>query len=387
MDKIEKILIINYEYPPLGGGGGVATYELAKEWAKIVEVDVLTSSFKGLPRFEISEGVNIYRCPILFRKSRDSAGLFSMFSYLVTGFFKGASLCRKRRYSVINTQFAVPSGPLGYMLSKIFGLKNILSIHGGDIYDPSKKLSPHKNPFFKRVVKFVLNHCDHIVAQSSNTKDNCITYYKPKTEISIIPLAFTMPQFKPLTRSKLNFKKEDFLLIAIGRLVKRKAFDDAIKIIAHLKDSKIKLLIVGDGPEREYLENCISKAQLQERIKILGYLSYEEKFQYLNVSDMMLMTSLHEGFGIIFMEAMYCGLPIACTNNGGQVDFIKDEINGLLFNVADIPAGVNAVKRLYSEEKLFRVCSKNNKKEIKKFYSDTIADDYMQLFGSVLGVS
>lgn len=384
MRTIEKILIVNYEYPPLGGGGGVATYELAKEWAKTAQVDVLTSSFKGLPSFEVSEGVNIYRCPIFLRKSRDSAGLVSMLSYLITGFFKGYGLCRKRKYSIINTQFALPSGPLGWILSKIFNLKNVLSIHGGDIYDPSKKLSPHRSPIFRRVVKFVLNHCDYIVAQSSNTKTNCEKYYMPNRPLTIIPLAFTKPQFEKVKRSELNIEDKDFIIVSIGRLVKRKAFDDSIKIISKLSKLPIKLLIIGDGPEREYLEKTIVDCEVTEKVKILGYLSNDEKFSYINCSDMMLMTSLHEGFGIIFMEAMFLGLPIACTNHGGQVDFVKHEKNGLLFNVGDIESGVEAVERLIKDKKLFKICSKNNIKDIENFYSDKIAAKYMVLFEEIL---
>jgi len=384
MRTIEKILIVNYEYPPLGGGGGVATYELAKEWAKTAQVDVLTSSFKGLPSFEVSEGVNIYRCPIFLRKSRDSAGLVSMLSYLITGFFKGYGLCRKRKYSIINTQFALPSGPLGWILSKIFNLKNVLSIHGGDIYDPSKKLSPHRSPIFRRVVKFVLNHCDYIVAQSSNTKTNCEKYYMPNRPLTIIPLAFTKPQFEKVKRSELNIEDKDFIIVSIGRLVKRKAFDDSIKIISKLSKLPIKLLIIGDGPEREYLEKTIVDCEVTEKVKILGYLSNDEKFSYINCSDMMLMTSLHEGFGIIFMEAMFLGLPIACTNHGGQVDFVKHEKNGLLFNVGDIESGVEAVERLIKDKKLFKICSKNNIKDIENFYSDKIAAKYMILFEEIL---
>ncbi|HPR35960.1 MAG TPA: glycosyltransferase family 4 protein, partial [Spirochaetota bacterium] len=155
-EKKLKILIINYEFPPLGGGGGVATYDLALEWKEAGQVDVLTSNFADLPSYENMDGINVYRTRIFFRKSRDAATFISMLSYVITGFFKGIKLARKNRYDVINTHFAVPSGPLGYIISRLFRIPNVLSLHGGDIYDPSKKLSPHDSFIFSRVVKFIL---------------------------------------------------------------------------------------------------------------------------------------------------------------------------------------------------------------------------------------
>ena len=375
-----KVLIINYEFPPLGGGGGVASYDLALEWEKHGQVDVLTSNYSGLKSFESVNGINIFRSRIFFRKSRDAATFLSMLSFLITGFFKGFNLCRKNRYDVINTHFAVPSGPLGYLLGKIFRIPNVLSLHGGDIYDPSKKMSPHDSIIFKRVVRFILNRADRIVAQSGNTRDNTIKYYNPIKEVEIIPLAFHAPVINRSSRGKLGLDKDSFYFITIGRLVKRKSIDTMINALSGIKNKKIKLLIVGDGPEIDYLTGLTEQLNLTDRIKFPGYITEEEKYSYLANSDVFILTSMHEGFGIVFMEAMFMGLPIVCTNHGGQVDFLKQDQNALLIDVGDVESCRKSMMKMYNDRNLYKIMSRNNKKKVRDFYADTVASEYLKIF-------
>lgn len=379
-----NVLIINYEYPPLGGGGGVATYDLAIEWAKQGSVDVLTSSFRDLPRYETVEGVTIHRVPALMRKSRDAASFVSMFSYVFFALIKGYRLCRKNRFDVINTHFAVPSGPIGYVLGKIFSIPNVLSLHGGDIYDPSKKMSPHRNFFFKRVVKFILNRADDVVAQSSNTRNNTITYYNPVKEIAVIPLAFHPPVIPKVKKKDLPFNEKDFNIVTIGRLVKRKAMDVLIQSLAGISVKGIRLHILGDGPEGEYLKNLAEELNVSDKVNFAGYVDDDAKYVYLSNSRLFALTSLHEGFGIVYMEAMYCGLPIVCANNGGQVDFLEHEQNALLIDVGDISACRTSITRFYKEKALYSRCAGNNTQKIKKFYAEAISEQYIARFRSLV---
>ncbi|MGQ9843703.1 MAG: glycosyltransferase family 4 protein [Spirochaetota bacterium] len=379
-----NILIINYEFPPLGGGGGVATYDLALEWVKIANVHVITSSFKGLPSYENVNGIHVHRVRILFRKSRDAATFISMFSYLPAGFIQALSLVLKYKFDVINTHFVVPSGPLGYAISKLFGIPNVLSLHGGDIYDPSKKLSPHRNRFFKAAVRFLLNRADVIVAQSSNTRNNAIKYYAPKKEIQIIPLAFHPPVMPKTSRKKLGLNKKDFICITVGRLIKRKSIDVLIRAIALVNNPAVKLLIMGDGPEREYLESLVSQLSLGGKVQFLGFVADEQKYAYLSQSDLFVLTSMHEGFGIVFMESMYCGLPIITTNHGGQVDFLTHGENALLINVGDTKGCAESIMKFYTDKKLYTHCSENNKKKITTLYAEKVAMRYMNIFTTLV---
>ncbi|HNX24636.1 MAG TPA: glycosyltransferase family 4 protein [Spirochaetota bacterium] len=382
-NKKLKVLIINYEFPPLGGGGGVASYDLALEWEKHGQVDVLTSNFSGLEAYKNVNGINVYRTKIFFRKSRDAATFLSMLSFLLTGFIEGFKLCRKNRYDVINTHFAVPSGPLGYILGRMFGIPNVLSLHGGDIYDPSKKMSPHKSKIFSRVVKFILNRADRIVAQSSNTRDNTIKYYNPVKEVEIIPLAFHPPVIVKSSREKLGLDKDSFYFITIGRLVKRKSIETILQALSGISNKKIKLLVVGDGPEMEFLQSMAASLNLTERVTFPGYIADEEKYSFLKNSDAFILTSLHEGFGIVFMEAMFTGLPIVCTNHGGQVDFLTDKENALLIDVGDVESCRKSMLKIYKDSSLYNLMSKNNKKKVKNFYAESVAAEYLKIFNEI----
>ncbi len=383
-NKELKILIVNYEFPPLGGGGGVATYDLALEWKKFGQVDVLTSNFSDLPSYENMDGINVYRSKIFFRKSRDAATFISMLSYVITGFFKGIKLARKNKYDVINTHFAVPSGPLGYILGKIFSIPNVLSLHGGDIYDPSKKLSPHDSFIFSRIVRFILNRASRIVAQSSNTRENAVKYYSPNKEVSIIPLAFHEPLTSKVDRKSLGLKSDAFYLITVGRLIKRKSIQTMLQALSAVENEKIRLLIVGDGPEREYLENITKQNKIEDRVEFLGYLEDDDKFKYIMNSDLFILTSLHEGFGIVFMEAMYYGLPVVCTNHGGQVDFLKNNENAVLIDVGDVEACRKGIEELFSNKELYKKCSDNNILKVKDFYAEKVASQYINIFKELI---
>lgn len=380
-----RILIINYEFPPLGGGGGVASYQIAKGLvARGHEVDVLTTGRRGLPSNEVVDGMGIYRVPVAGRAELATATLLSMLSFVPSSLVKGWQILRKKRYDILSTHFAVPSGPTGVMLSRLSNTPQVLTIVGGDIYDPTKKLSPSNSFLLRTVVRSVLNSSSHIIAISADIQRRARRDYRCQKDIQVIHYGLSPFRFASKGRTQLGIPEEDMVLISIGRLIKRKALGDLLLALSRLEDQKFRLLIIGEGPEEPHLRDLATRLGLSSRVDFLGAVWGEPKFQYLAASDIFALPSVHEGFGLVFLEAMYCGLPVIASSSGGQTDFLREGETGFLVPVGDVDTLAERIRRLGRDEALRKEIGEFNRQYVKRFHIAEVAQQYEALFSRVL---
>jgi len=378
------VLIASYEYPPLGGGGGVFVRDLAEELAKQIEVSVLTSACDDLPRREVHGNLEILRAPVLLRHAHAVASYPSMLSYFPSSFWVGRRTLRSRRFDLVHTSFAIPSGPSGLLLARRFHLPHVLSIQGGDIYDPSKRLSPHRTPLLRQTVHWVIHGSDRVVAASRDIADRAREFYAAQA-IERIPLAVKPLSVSPLSRVALGlgWKDDDVILITVGRLVARKGLAELIEIVAAQANPRLRLLIVGEGPERERLEAEVERCCVAGRVHLTGFISEEQKWQLLALSDLYVSTTLHEGFGIVFLEAMESGLPVLCYDCGGQTDFVNSEV-GCLVPVGRREIFAAELRKLVTDVERRSHLAAAARTVAREYHVDRMAERYLRLYEACL---
>jgi glycosyltransferase involved in cell wall biosynthesis len=376
----------NYEYPPLGGGGGIVHAMIAETLAERHRVCVITSAFRGLPSHEMRNGVEIHRVPVIGRRELPVASLVSMLSYPVTAWLRAMQLLRRERFDIVNAHFAVPTGPGSLAAARLAGLPHVVSIHGGDIYDPSKRFSPHRTFGARRAVRTVLQRSDAVVAQSHNTSDNARRFYDFRGPIEIIPLGIRAVDAPPATRAQLGVTDDVFLAITVGRLVKRKRIEHLLHALARPECASVHLAVVGSGPELDRLRGMAADLDLTRRVRFLGHVSEVEKWQLLRCADAYVSSTMHEGFGLVYLEAMAAGLPVVTPDYGGQVDFLKDGDTGYLVPSGDIPALGAAIARLVAHPTVARRMSEANLCRSVQHRIECCACAYEGLFERVIAV-
>lgn len=382
-----RILTLNYEYPPIGGGGGVVHALLADQLARRHDVTVVTSAFRDLPSREVIGGVEILRVPILGRTRASVATRTSMLLYPPSAGLVTWRHLRGRAFDIVHGHFAIPTGPGSLAVAMGVGRPHVLSLHGGDLYDPSKGLSPHRFAPFRIAVDAVLKRSHAVVAQSKNTRDNVYRFYRYRGPVDVIPLGIRFPSINPKSRNELNLPEGVFIIITVGRLIPRKSIETAIRLLNRPECGDVHLLVVGTGPLSLPLRRAAEESGVGSRVHFSGRVDEELKWQLLFSADAYLSTSMHEGFGLTFIEAMFAGLPVICYDHGGQTDFLENGVTGFVVPAGDEGRLGSALTHLRGNPALCRRTGEGNRRRARRFSIESCAEKYEALFEHTLSGS
>jgi glycosyltransferase involved in cell wall biosynthesis len=286
---------------------------------------------------------------------------------------------------VINTHFVVPTGPIGQWLANRFGIPNVLSVHGGDLYDPSKRSSPHRHALLRVLVRRLLRQADALVGQSRDTLRRVVEIYGETRPSELIPLGIERPpQINRASREAFGLPADAFVLVTVGRVVARKAVAQLVSALHDAARPRTHLLVLGDGPESELVRQRASECGVHDRVHLLGQVSEQRKFEALSMADVFVSSSQHEGFGLVFLEAMACGLPIVCYDRGGQTDFLAQGRTGSVIALNDLPAFTRAIVDLHDDPVRRRSIGATNLRLVEDYFIDRCAQRYEQVYEAAI---
>lgn len=349
------------------------------------DVTVLTSRAFGLSSDSMEDGVRVVRVPVFFRRQLAVANIPSMAAYLPMGFLRGLKLGRQKPFDVINTHFVVPSGPLGDWLSRRLQVPNVLSVHGGDLFDPSKPTSPHRLGFLHGPIRGMLTRAEAVVAQSRDTAQNVERIYGVQRQVELVPLGIARPPTRVrANRSTYGIPENAFVMATVGRVVARKATHQLVSVLAAAKRNDMYLVVVGDGPECDVIQRAAAEQGVADRVKMLGHVTERQKYSALSMSDIFVSTSQHEGFGLVFLEAMAYGLPIVCYDRGGQVDFLSTPATGAVIKLNDVESFTRAVLDLHASPERRAEIRRHNLAAVETYFIDRCARRYETIFENAI---
>jgi len=254
-------------------------------------------------------------------------------------------------------------------------------------YKNSSNLKAKVFPFF---IKLLYNKADKIIFLSRDMlEDFCISFgrYIEEAKMLVIPNPIDIRKINELKNESIDekeFKDEAKKIIAVGRLSKEKGYGyllDAIPLIVREVDN-IKLLILGEGKDRKFLEEYAKKIGISKYVYFCGFKS--NPYKYLAHSDVFVLASLWEGFGNVIIEAMSCGIPVVATDcPSGPREIISHMDDGILVPVEDSEALATAIIEVLRDESLKEKLTTNAFKKVSNFDVDRIVNIYESLFEEV----
>lgn len=318
-----RVLVLCYEYPPVGGGGGRVAAAIAGGLAaKGCEMKVVTAGMRHLPRREVVGGVEVLR-PRSFRRREDTCSVPEMALYLATAFFPARALCARWKPDVVHAHFVVPTGVLAWALRLVSGVPYVLTAHLGDVPggvpEQTDRLFRVLGPFIRPVWggAAAVTAVSGFVARLARA----VPGVSPRVILNGIPMEGRAAHVEAGTPVRI---------VILGRLSVQKNPLLAVNALAALADLDWRLEVIGEGPLGGRMRALAASSGLEGRIKFRGWMDSGAVCQRLAASDILLMTSSSEGLPMAAIEALRHGLAIVGTRIGGLEDVIDDGVNGIL---------------------------------------------------------
>lgn len=253
----------------------------------------------------------------------------------------------KIKFDIIHAHYAHPPGFVAVLLAKIVKKTVIITCRGSDIHEYTEKNYPDK--LRRERVLYAIKNADYLTCVSNFLSEKIVSLGIDDTKVEVVPNGVNSEMFYPIkiavAREKLKLPLDKKIILNVGMLTPIKgtiylinAFADIIK-----KNDGLFLIIIGHGPLRSELENKVRTLNLNRYVRFVSFVPNEELVFWFNAADLFVLPSLGEGFGIVLIEALSCGLPIVASNVGGIPEIINESNLGILISPGNIEELSNGI--------------------------------------------
>lgn len=365
-------------YPTYGGSGVVAT-ELGLELAALGN-EVHFISYSRPVRLDLYVP-NVHYHEVIVK----DYPLFEYSPYELVLTSKLVDVAKNEGLDLLHVHYAIPHASAAYMAKKI--LKNegielpiVCTLHGTDITLLGKDAS------FEPVITFAINKSDAVTAVSESLMQDTYDHFDIDRNIDVIPNFIDMRFYEGIKRNGLRkqFSPNDEPIIAhVSNFRKVKRVEDVVKVFAKAREQfPIKLLLIGDGPERYNVEHLCRELGTCADIHFIGKTKDVERF--LTNADVFILPSETESFGLAALEAMAAGIPVISTNTGGLPEVNKHGYSGFLSDVGDVDDMAANLCKLLADRELLARFKEQALEQARIFDLPNILPKYMELYKSLL---
>lgn len=292
---------------------------------------------------------------------------------------------KSNKIDLLHVHYAIPHAYAAYMAKKMLfdigiEIPIVTTLHGTDI----TLVGSH--PFYRPAVTFSINHSDRVTAVSKSLKEDTLNLFDIKKKIDVIPNFIDTEAIatrdKPCKRTLLA-KKEEKILTHISNFRPLKRIVDVIDIFKGI-NSKIdsKLMMIGEGPEKRKAIRYVSDNKLKDKVLFLGNSNEIDKI--LCYSDLFLLPSEKESFGLSALEAMAHGVPIISSNAGGIPEVNLNGKTGFISNIGDTDSMINNAMFLLSNPQKHKLFKKQAQLQAKKFDLESVVDSYERIYNDAV---
>lgn len=364
-----RVVVINYEYPPLGGGAANATKYILRKLRdyKDLKIDFITTSARNKKEIiKVDENLTIYKVNVNKKYIHHWKDI-EVLKFIYKALRLTKKLNKKYNYDLAHAFFTIPAGYIPYKLK----IPYIISIRGSDVPGFNLRFKFHYK-IIKQIIKKIWKKSKLVVSNSEGLK-NLALKTSPNQNIKIIPNGVDVKEFKPKDK-----KNKDLKILCVARLIKRKGLNYLISAIAELKEYKISLKIIGSGVEKNNLLNQIKELKIKDKVSLIDYIKHDDLPKYYSNSDIFVLPSLNEGMSNTILEAIASGLPIITTNTGGSKELIKG--NGIIIKKRNKKDIREAILKLYKDKKLRVKMSKKSRNLALKLDWKKVAEEYYNYY-------